>query len=111
MVGGHDLVFDRWGFSAQKGNPANSLGSSAYFGFFASGFYLGNNADDRAIGGVGFRPDVVIVKGNTNQTAAVRTSTMSGDSGEADDRGHRADRERDPVAGRERVHDRHRREA
>ena len=63
-----------------EGNPVNSLASSGYFGFFASGFYLGNSVDNRAIIGVGFRPDVVIVKGDTAQTAAVRTSTMSGDA-------------------------------
>jgi hypothetical protein len=67
-------------FTAQSSNAGNSFASSNYFGFFASGFYQGNGADDRNIAGVGFRPDVVIVKGDTGQTAAIRTSTMSGDA-------------------------------
>jgi hypothetical protein len=67
-------------FSAQKSNPSNSFASSSYFGFFGSGFYLGNGTDNRAVGGVGFRPDLVIVKGNAAQTATARTSTMSGDA-------------------------------
>jgi len=65
--------------SATASNAGNSFTGSTYYGFFASGYYTGNAADDRGITGVGFRPDVVIVKGNTNQTAAIRTSTMSGD--------------------------------
>jgi hypothetical protein len=30
----------------------------------ASGTYAGNGADDRAITGVGFQPDLVIIKGD-----------------------------------------------
>ena len=65
--------------SATASNPNNSFTGSTYYGFFASGYYTGNAVDNRAITGVGFRPDVVIVKGNTAQTAAIRSSTMSGD--------------------------------
>ncbi len=65
--------------TATASNANNSFTGSTYYGFFASGYYTGNAADNRAITGVGFRPDVVIVKGNTAQTAAIRTSTMSGD--------------------------------
>ncbi len=65
--------------SATASNPGNSFTGSTYYGFFASGYYTGNAADNRAITAVGFRPDVVIVKGNTTQTAAIRTSTMNGD--------------------------------
>lgn len=67
-------------FTAQTANPGNSFATSSYFGFFASGFYSGNGADDRAITGIGFQPDVVIIKGNTFQTPTIRTSTMSGDA-------------------------------
>lgn len=67
-------------FTAQKANPGNSFAASTYFGFFASGSYSGTGADNRAITGVGFKPSVVIVKGSTTQTAAIRTSTMSGDA-------------------------------
>ena len=65
--------------SATASNVGNSFTGSTYYGFFASGNYTGNAADGRGITGVGFRPDVVIVKGNAGQTAAIRTSTMSGD--------------------------------
>ncbi len=71
--------FSAANLSATASNPGNSFTGSTYFGFFASGYYTGNAADNRGITGVGFRPDVVIVKGNTAQTAAIRTSTMSGD--------------------------------
>ena len=71
--------FSAANLSATTSNPGNSFTGSTYFGFFASGYYTGNATDNRAIAGVGFKPDVVIVKGNTAQTAAIRTSTMSGD--------------------------------
>jgi hypothetical protein len=46
----------------------------------ASGSYTGTALDNRDVTGVGFQPDVVIVKGNTAQVAVMRTSTMSGDA-------------------------------
>ncbi len=46
---------------------------------FASGSYSGNGTDNRSITGVGFQPDILIVKGNTTQVAVMRTSTMTGD--------------------------------
>lgn len=49
-----------------------------------SGSYTGDGTDSRQVtpGGdeLGFQPDVVILKGNTTQTAVIRTSTMTGDS-------------------------------
>src|SRR5688572_32232657 len=46
-----------------------------------TGSYTGDGTDGRQILGLGpgFVPDVVIVKGDTAQTAVIRTSTMSGD--------------------------------
>jgi hypothetical protein len=41
----------------------------------ATGTYVGNAVDNRAIAGLGFQPDVVIVKG-TSQISVMRTSTM-----------------------------------
>ena len=41
-----------------------------------SGSYSGDGAATKAITGLGFQPDVVIVKGNVAQTAVIRTSTM-----------------------------------
>ena len=49
-------------------------------GQMATGTYTGDGADDRAITGVGFQPDVVIVKRYPNKNAVVRTSTMTGDA-------------------------------
>ncbi|MGH7484096.1 MAG: DUF7483 domain-containing protein, partial [bacterium] len=46
----------------------------------ATGSFLGNAADDRAITGVGFRPDLVIAKCDCGQNAVIRTSTMIGDA-------------------------------
>jgi len=45
-----------------------------------TGSYVGDGTDERAITGLGFQPDVVVIKGDTNQSAAVRTSTMVGDA-------------------------------
>jgi hypothetical protein len=50
----------------------------------ASGSYAGNGSDNRNINGVGFQPDVVIIKGDTSGTnpgrvAVIRTSTMAPD--------------------------------
>ena len=46
----------------------------------ATGSYTGDGIDNRAIGGVGFQPDVVIIKGAANGRRTVaRSSTMTGD--------------------------------
>jgi len=42
--------------------------------------YVGNGIDNRNITGVGFQPDVVIIKAETNRAGVIRTSTMSGDA-------------------------------
>src|SRR5262249_29651878 len=41
-----------------------------------TGTYTGNGANNRAITGVGFRPDFVIVKGSGATTAMARSGTM-----------------------------------
>jgi predicted Zn-dependent protease with MMP-like domain len=46
--------------------------------FIAVGNYFGNGVNNREIIDVGFTPDMVIVKGNTNTDAVIRTNTMSG---------------------------------
>ena len=44
----------------------------------ATGTYTGNGSDDRAITGVGFQPDMVLVRlGDTGQYSSLRTSAMS----------------------------------
>ena len=46
----------------------------------ASGSYTGNGANNSSITGLGFQPDVVIIKGNNAQLTFIRTSTMTGDA-------------------------------
>lgn len=69
-------------FTASTANPGNSFTAAASFPNMrvVSGTYDGNNSDNRAITGVGFQPDLVIVKSSRSQTAVFRTATMSGDS-------------------------------
>lgn len=69
-------------FTASKSNPSNSITAATSFPGIrvASGAYTGNGTDNRAISGVGFQPDVVIVKSDDNSgVAEIRTSTMTGD--------------------------------
>lgn len=74
------LQFSGADFSSNSANPGNSLASSSQFSLrFASGSYTGNGSDGREITGIGFKPDVVLVKGDNTQIAVMRTSTMSGD--------------------------------
>ena len=44
-----------------------------------SGSYTGDGTDDRAITGLGFSPDLVIIKGDNAQNAVLRAYTWSGD--------------------------------
>lgn len=46
----------------------------------ATGSYTGDGNDDRSITGIGFQPDLVVVKGDTTQRAVFRTATMAGDN-------------------------------
>ena len=69
-------------FTASTSNSGNSFAAATSFPGIrvASGSYTGNNTDARAITGVGFQPDVVMVKSDDNAgVAEIRTSTMSGD--------------------------------
>ncbi len=47
---------------------------------FAVGTYVGNSSDDRSISGLGFEPDLVVVKGNRADQGCWRSSAMVGDS-------------------------------
>jgi hypothetical protein len=69
-------------FSAQTANPGNSFDAAASFGDFrvVSGAYTGNAVDNRALTGVGFQPDLVIVTPSNSQDTTYRTSTMTGDA-------------------------------
>jgi hypothetical protein len=46
----------------------------------ATGMYLGNGVAGRAITGIGFRPDAVIIKADFSLSTVMRTSTMTGDN-------------------------------
>src|SRR5262245_897570 len=43
-----------------------------------TGSYVGDGTGSRSISGVGFRPDVVIIKGDSTQGAVIRTVSMTG---------------------------------
>ena len=49
----------------------------------ATGTYTGDGADNRAITGVGFQPDIVFTKCDCLRPGVVRTSTMVGDAAKA----------------------------
>ena len=69
-------------YTATTSSSSNSVQAAASFSTLrvASGTYAGNGVDDRAFTGLGFQPDLVIVKGDTNQVTMARTSTMTGDA-------------------------------
>jgi hypothetical protein len=61
---------------ALGGSPDPSGASGTYT--MKTGTYTGNGAN-RSITGIGFQPDLVIIKDNTTQLAVFRTSMMRGD--------------------------------
>ncbi|MQA72774.1 MAG: hypothetical protein GEU88_00195 [Solirubrobacterales bacterium] len=69
-------------FTATSTNPSTAFRAASSFPGMrvATGAYVGNLLDDRAITTVGFRPDVVIIKGHGLVPGAIRSSTMSGDA-------------------------------
>jgi hypothetical protein len=46
----------------------------------ATGSYTGNGAGSRPIAGLGFQPDLVIIKGDLGATSVARSATMAGNS-------------------------------
>jgi hypothetical protein len=70
-------------FTASTSNTGNSITAATSFPGIrvASGNYTGNGTANTAITGVGFQPDMVIVKSDDNSgVAEIRTSTMTGDA-------------------------------
>jgi hypothetical protein len=56
-------------------------GPEALAARMSTGFYTGNGLDNRAITGVGFQPDVIIIKAaDRNEEAVCRSSSMTGDN-------------------------------
>lgn len=76
------------GFQLGTSTRTNLSAADYYFvamkalaGCMAVGTYTGNATDNRSITGLGFSPDVVIIKnGTTTNAAVIRTSSFSGDS-------------------------------
>lgn len=68
-------------FTDVKTNPQSFEAASTWprVLHMASGSYVGNATRGRVIRGTTFRPDVVIVRADTSQVEAVRTSTMTGE--------------------------------
>ena len=67
-------------FTRTATNGGDNFSAASDFFRFASGSYTGNGVDSRAISGVGFRPALVLIKGNSTALGVGRTSTMSGDA-------------------------------
>ncbi|HLF71104.1 MAG TPA: hypothetical protein VI759_02995 [Dehalococcoidia bacterium] len=63
--------------SADSNETSATISSSTWL---ATGSFAGDGVDNRTITGVGFTPDVVIVKCDCGQDGVVRTSTMVGDA-------------------------------
>jgi hypothetical protein len=57
----------------------NSRNSGSGAAQMITGTYVGDKTDDRSVTGVGFRPDVLIIKGDLKKRAMIRTSSMVGD--------------------------------
>lgn len=70
------LIRDFTGTGFNVGSSDNTAGNTYYYAAFATttgamftGTYTANNTDNRAITGVGFQPDFMLVKNATNTTA------------------------------------------
>ncbi len=75
------------GFQVGSSSQVNANAVDIFFlamklfpGVIAVGSYIGNGVDSRAITGIGFQPNVVIIKGDTAQQGCFRTSDIAGDS-------------------------------
>ena len=66
-------------FTTSTENPANRFGTAGAFPGtrVATGTYTGNATDNRSITGVGFSPNVVIVKAATADLGVISTTTMA----------------------------------
>ena len=75
-----------------------------------TGDYKATRSTTARISGLGFQPDVVIIKGDVTQVAVIRTSTMTGDVSKPLTGATVLDREIDPVARSVRLHRRNQRD-
>lgn len=68
------------GFTSSSANPTQLTAAVSFPGIrVATGSYTGNGADNRTISGLGFEPDIVIVKGASALAAVLRTSQTTSD--------------------------------
>lgn len=65
----------QWQAFGNAFNPHSNTGSE----YFAIGYYIGNQVDNRDVRRIPFQPDLVVTKSNQAYTGAFRTSAMSGD--------------------------------
>lgn len=64
----------------QTANNSDSYSITLYFqsgNWMTSGSFIGDGSTNRTVSGLGFTPDVVIIKANNLQPAFIRTSTMA----------------------------------
>jgi hypothetical protein len=88
-VGGADRIesLTNTGFTVGNHATTNTTGTYNYVAWrrivkqteVLSGSYTGDGLDDRAITGLGFSPDLVIIKGDTAQNAVLRSFHFNGD--------------------------------
>lgn len=71
-----NAVVYQWQAFGNAFNPIENSGSSS----FAIGSYIGNQIDSRNVTRLPFQPDMIVTKSNQNYNAALRTSTMVGDT-------------------------------
>ncbi|MFA5014023.1 MAG: hypothetical protein WC549_00585 [Actinomycetota bacterium] len=81
-------AFNYDGFTLGTNATVNTNGQTHYYICFRDnsakdfhiGSYTGDGTDDRAITGLGFQPDLVIIKANTSQAGCYRHSLRTGDT-------------------------------
>jgi hypothetical protein len=68
------------GTAPDPGTWGYFLSGPAAGSWMTTGRYTGDGSDDRSIAGLGFAPDLVIVKADSNKASVARSSTMAGDA-------------------------------
>ena len=85
VVAGNVMTDRTFGlFTSTASVPGNTFTTAASFARkpmrLATGTYTGNGSDNRGFTGLGFQPDVVMVKISTATSGVIRTSSMVGDA-------------------------------
>jgi fibro-slime domain-containing protein len=74
-AGNVGLLIDEYNRPSHTGGTATATGPEP--ARMLTGTYTGDGKDNRAITGLGFKPDFVLIKGNAEEPAVCRTSTMA----------------------------------